>query len=160
MWYPVAAVDRKKQVLVAIDKPFIVSDHDFTKARITPSVSLVCDVPLSLEESIYRGTVFVSLKDQPSSPFRRGAELYSVLQSISKPILCLYSDDCPDHRVTYLSVQLSLICLFRALDLDYLVAARTAPHNSFRNPVEQIIMSDCKRLVLCMRKSLKSLKQF
>ncbi len=140
--YPVAAVDRGKQVLVAIDKPFVVSDHDFTKAKITPSVSLVCDIPMSMEESFYRGMVCVGLKDsifQPSSPFRHGAELYNLLQMISKPILCLYSDGGPDHRVTYLSVQLSLICLFRALDLDYLIAARTAPHNSFRNPVERIM---------------------
>lgn len=140
--YPVAAVDRGKQVLVATDKPFIVADHDFTKTKITPSVSLVCDIPMSIEESFYCGRVFVSLKDsvfQPSSPFRHGAELYNLLQAVSNPILCLYSDGGPDHRVTYLSVQLSLICLFRALDLDYLIAARTAPHNSFRNPVERIM---------------------
>ena len=84
-----------------------------------------------------------SLKDgifQPSSCFRHSAELYNILKGIHfKPILCLYSDGGPDHRVTYLSVQLSLICLFRALDLDYLIAARTAPNNSFRNPVERIM---------------------
>ena len=29
--------------------------------------------------------------------------------------------------------------LFRLLDLDLLVAARTAPHSSYRNPVERIM---------------------
>ena len=137
--YPVAAVERGRQVLVAVDRTFMVADHDFTKARIVPSVSLVCDIP-AMEESFYRGKVFTCLKDgifQPSSPFRHSAELYNLLKMINpKPVLCLYSDGGPDHRVTYLSVQLSLICLFRSLNLDYLVAVRTAPHNSFRNPVE------------------------
>ena len=142
--YPVAAVDRGKQVLVALDRSFSVSDHDFTKAKLTPSVSLVCDIPYSIEESFYRGRVFTCLKDsvfQHSSPLRHGAELYKLLQNIEyQPILCLYSDGGPDHRVTYLSVQVSLICLFQALDLDFLIAARTAPHNSFRNP-DELIMS-------------------
>jgi hypothetical protein len=31
--YPVAAVDRGKQVLVAIGKSFSVADYDFTKAK-------------------------------------------------------------------------------------------------------------------------------
>ena len=33
-------------------------DHDFTKDnKITPSVTLVCDVPESLDETSYRGSV-------------------------------------------------------------------------------------------------------
>ncbi len=129
--------------LTEVSRSFSVSDHDFTKAKLTPSVSLVCDIPCSIEESFYRGRVFTCLKDsvfQHSSPLRHGAELYKLLQNIEyKPILCLYSDSGPDHRVTYLSVQVSLICLFQALDLDFLIAARTAPHNSFRIPVERIM---------------------
>ena len=38
-----------------------------------------------------------------------------------------------------MSVQLSLICLFLKLDLDYLCAGRTAPYHSWRNPVERIM---------------------
>lgn len=72
------------------------SDHDFTKAKIVPSVSLLCDIPESIEESFYRGKVSVCLKDgvfQASSPFRHGAELYRLLQSVpTKPILCIYTD--------------------------------------------------------------------
>ncbi len=56
-----------------------------------------------------------------------------------KPLLFIYSDDGPDHRLTYLPVQLSLICVFLELDMDYLCAARTAPHHSRRNPAERIM---------------------
>ena len=51
----------------------------------------------------------------------------------------IYSDGGPDHRLTYLSVQLSLIALFLNLDLDILIAGRTAPSHSWANPVERIM---------------------
>jgi len=54
-------------------------------------------------------------------------------------VLCLYTDGRPDHRCTYTRVQLSYICLFLALDLDYLVAVRTPPQHSWKNPVERIM---------------------
>lgn len=121
-----------------------VADHDFTKAKITPSVTLICDVPESINESFYRGDVFVCYKDtifQPSSPFRHVTELEKILSggATNNPILCIYTDGGPDHRNTYLTVQISLLCLFITLDLDMLVAARTAPQNSYRNPVERIM---------------------
>ena len=49
-------------------------------------------------------------------------------------MLYLYTDGGPDHRLTYASVQLALIALFQNLNLDILVAGRTAPHNSWRTP--------------------------
>lgn len=55
------------------------------------------------------------------------------------PIFCAYTDGGPDHRNTYLSVQISLMSLFMDLDLDMLFAACTAPHNSYRNPVECVM---------------------
>ena len=42
-----------------------------------------------------------------------------------------------DHRSTYLSVQLSWILLFYALDLDMLVTCRTAAGHSDVNPAER-----------------------
>ena len=67
--------------------------------------------------SIYIGHVYVGLKDaifEHSTPQRHACELYSILQSrsFSKPVLFVYSDGGPDHRLTYMSVKLSLICLF------------------------------------------------
>lgn len=52
-----------------------------------------------------------------------------------KSILFLYTDGGPDHRTTYISTQLSL----PEYQLDYLCATRTAPHNSWRNPVEKMM---------------------
>jgi len=53
--------------------------------------------------------------------------------------MLIYTDGGPDHRLTYVSVKLSLITLFRKLHLDFLVALRTAPSNSWANPVERIM---------------------
>lgn len=54
-------------------------------------------------------------------------------------ILLLYTDGGPDHRLTYYSVKVALICLFIDLDLDLLIAARTAPGHSWLNPVERVM---------------------
>ena len=51
----------------------------------------------------------------------------------------LYTDGGPDHRLTYTSVKLAHIALFKDLDLDMLIALRTAPCNSYANPVERIM---------------------
>ncbi len=141
---PVAAVERGKQVLVSKDKKLVVADHDFTRLSLTPSVAMVIDVPESIEKSFYRGRVFVLLKEnafQPSSPRRHMAELKKILQGLApvKPVLLLYTDGGPDHRLTYLSVQLSLIALWLNLDLDFLCAVRTPPQHSWKNPVERIM---------------------
>ena len=103
--YPVSALDRGKQVIVGQGQPVQVSDHDFTKAKFTPSVVLVHNIPDSIEQSFYQGSVFVTLKDsvfQASSPLRHAAELSRILQQkvnfVLKPILLVYSDGGPDHR--------------------------------------------------------------
>lgn len=94
------------------------------------------------------GSVYVGLKDsifEPSSPMRHMCELYNLIQCESamdtspKSIVFIYSDGGPDHPLTYVTVQLSLICLFLKLDLDYLCACRTAPYHSWRNPVERVM---------------------
>ena len=95
---------------------------------------------------IFVGHVLVGLKEtlfEASSPFRHMCELHDVFSTnsdfSSKPIVFIYSDGGPDHRLTYISVQLSLICLFLKLDLDYLCACRTAPYHSWKNPVERVM---------------------
>ena len=76
----------------------------------------------------YDGQVFVGVKEgayEPSSPLRHVTELNSALSELNilegKPVLFLYCDGGPDHRLTYLSVKLSLICLFLKNDLDFSV---------------------------------------
>ena len=66
-------------------------------------------------------------------------ELMDILKENPKPYLLMYTDGGPDHRTTYGSVKLSLIVLFKLLDLDILIAARTAPGNSWANPAERIM---------------------
>ena len=142
--YPVAAAERGRQVIVSSTDTFIVGDHDYTRFSVIPSVILEVEVPEVFEGSWYTGQVFVGIKDavyQASSPLRHAAELHSELITRigSKSILLLYSHGGPDHRLTYVSVQLSLIALFLNLNLDFLVACRTAPNHSWKNPVERIM---------------------
>ena len=74
-------------------------------------------------------------------PLRHASELHSVLMKTLglRTILFIYCDGGPDHRLTYVSVQLSLIALFLNLNLDFLVACRTAPNHSWRNSVERVM---------------------
>ena len=138
---------RGKKSIVPTTSNLSALDHDqSSKGSITPSVSLLVDLPTEENGSFYSGKVFVKYKDsvfQPSSPFRHAIELESILQtqenSEIRPILMIYSDGGPDHRVTYHSVKLSLILIFERLGIDLLVAARTAPGNSWANPAERIM---------------------
>jgi len=108
----------------AFSNNFQVGDHDFTNMSVTPSVSFVVDIPDVISKSWYEGKVHVLFKDsamEPSSPCRHLAELHVILQpnSMDYPLLFLYTDGGPDHCLTYASVKLTLIALFRKLDLDY-----------------------------------------
>lgn len=96
----------------------------------------------------FQGKIYVTTKDkvfEPSSPYRHATELITVLRDhysdndidLQTPILCLMTDGGPDHRVTFESVKLSLVQLFMQLDLDMLVAIRTAPNHSWMNPAER-----------------------
>lgn len=77
---------------------------------------------------------------QPSSPIHHMAELEGVLRTVNDdhPLLLLYTDGGLDHQLTYALVQISLISIFLALDLDFLCAVRT-PHHSWKNPAERIM---------------------
>ena len=130
--YPVVTWECGKKVLVGIGGAFEVGDHDFTRCSLTPSVALVIDILDSIEDSFYCGRVCIGVKDsifEPSSPHRHATELNFLLtqQNDANPILMLYTDGGPDHRVNFLSVQLSLIAIFPTHDLDCLIAVRKPP---------------------------------
>ena len=76
--------------------------------------------------------------------------------NIEKEIMCLYTDGGPDHRVTYLSVQVSLICLFLRTNADMVIAVRTPPQNSWKDPAERVmpILNIGLQSVGLMRRSL------
>ena len=124
-------------------------DYDFHLAGIIPSVVFVFDVPSSPLDSFFNGNVFVTSKQkifEPSSPFRHGAEFLRILEDhlyrqaeLRGKVLLLYTDGGPDHRLTYGSVQISLLCLFLRLNLDMLIAVRTAPGNSWTNLAERVM---------------------
>ena len=135
-------MERGKRVIVCKDESFEVADHDFTKFSLIPSVTLEVDIPEEVSDSWYRGQVHIGLKEgvfEPSSPQRHVTELKSCLSVANKPILFVYTDGGPDHRLTYLSVKLSLVSIFLEFDLDFLCACRTAPCHSWRNPVERVM---------------------
>jgi hypothetical protein len=161
--FPIATAERGKEVIVSLNETFVVGDHDFAKFSLIPSVVLLIDIPETMEGSWYTGDVFIGLKDavyQPSSPIRHAKELCDILKSrmLGRYILFLYADGGPDHRLTFISVQLSLIALFLNMDIDILIAGRTAPFHSWANPVERImaIVNLGLQCVGVMRKKMES----
>lgn len=124
-------------------------DHDvLQKDSITPSVLLDIAIPETMDESFYRGQVYATLKDsvlEPSSPNRFAAEICKYWDSLpvertsSVSALLLFTDGGPEHRTTYESAKLSLIHVFRHTKVELLVAARTAPGQSFINLVERVM---------------------
>jgi len=143
---PIATVFRGKRSLAHSDIQNLAADHDTSaKLKLTPSVALKVEVPDTIEGDFYNGQVSVTLTDtivQPSTPLCHAAEMVMFLRKTEetcKPIRMIFSDGGPDHRLTYPSVKLSLIAMFIHDDLDYLLAMRTAPHQSYRNWVERIM---------------------
>ena len=119
-------------------------DHDFHVAGITSSVVFLSSIPSSIDETFFSGDVCVITKDkafQPSSPMRHARELERVIEDKYgdqyPPILFMYSDGGPDHRLTFGSVQVAIVCLFLRLNLDMIVAVRCAPHQSWTNLAER-----------------------
>ncbi|WAR05775.1 hypothetical protein MAR_021144, partial [Mya arenaria] len=139
------------KVLAPTEGPLLVAtDHDFHLGGLVASVVFVTDIPEDPKDSFFSGDMHVRTKDKvfsPSSPLRHGAELIKLLRhtnnysedevNLSVPKLCLYTDGGPDHRVTYETVKLSLALLFMHLDLDMIIALRTAPSHSWTNPAER-----------------------
>jgi hypothetical protein len=137
---------RNKPSLVPTNMNLSSSDHDFTKFSLTPSVIFFSDIPTCISESFYNGQVYVSFKNtvfQPSSAIRHSTEFYKTLlqQYNENPpeILLLYTDGGPDHRNTFGSVQIALICLFLRGNFDFLASVRTAPYHSWVNPAERVM---------------------
>ena len=74
---------------------------------------------------------------QPSCAIRHATEMSNLMAS--KHVLVVVSDGGPDHWVTFGSVQVSSLTLFRALDLDMLVCVKTCPYQSWTNVAEQLM---------------------
>ena len=86
----------------------------------------------------------VFLKDsifEASCPTRHTAELGRLMkeQYPDAVAVIMYTDGGPDHNCKHLSVRLGLLALFLELDLDTMVVMRTAPTQSWGNPVERVM---------------------
>lgn len=135
---------RGKKSIVPSTSTLVALDHDMSRCSITPSVVLQCNVPDSVEKSFVRGNVVTVLNDsvfQTASPFRHAALLAKILESSedSKPFLLKFTDGGVDQRNTLEAVKIANICLFKDLNLDFLVHARCAPGQSFTNPAERVM---------------------
>ena len=124
-------------------------DYDFHTHGGRPSVLLDVELPGYRDDSLYKSTVHVTVKDKvytPSSLLIHATQSVSILRnfqsddsvSLNSPILFVYTDGGPDYRTIYWSVKLAHIATFIARDLDMLIAARTAPSQSYCNPAEML----------------------
>lgn len=134
---------RGKETLVPSSTTLAACDHDVhKKGSLTPSVILKCDVPSDNKQSFYRGQVITFVNDstfESSTPFRHAASLVAAQTEAVPGALLLFTDGGTDHRNTIEAVKCSLICLFKRLDLDLLIAARCAPGQSWTNPAERVM---------------------
>ena len=146
---PIASGVRGKRSIAPTNISLSALDHDVNqKGAVVPSVILDIDIPDAKDLSFYQGQVVVTLKDsvfEPSGPNRFTVEVIKYWQSLSQEqranikILMLYTDGGPEHRTTFESVKIALIHLFRTTNVELLIALRTAPGQSFINPVERVM---------------------
>ena len=92
-------------------------DHDFHLAGVVPSVAIFPNIPKESRDSFYSGSVFVTLKDkvlQPSHALWHSVELSNIVKTHfeKEENVPVISDGGPDHRLTYLSVNVAMIALF------------------------------------------------
>lgn len=149
--FPVSTgVRPHNRVLAPVDGAELVAgDHDYHISGLVPSVAFILEIPEDSRESFFQGQGCVTTKDkifQPSNPLRHATELMNIMSSLDTPeqdegksVLIVFTDGGPDHRVTYDTVKLSLLSIFMEMDLDMLIALRTAPNNSWVNPAERLM---------------------
>jgi len=73
---------RGKQTIAPTSTTLVAGDHDMTKASITLTVILQCNIPDTVVSSFVRGKVTVTLNDsvfQASNPFRHAVALSKLL---------------------------------------------------------------------------------
>ena len=145
--FPLSTLPRRRRVLVGLNKTYQVGDHDFSTVSLISTVILLNDIPEEVDGSWYRGKSMVSLKitaTDPSSALRNAKEIANVLiekydtKENVPPVLILYTDGGPEHRTTFLSVKIAMISLQKYLNLDQILAVRTAPGHLYRNPAEKV----------------------
>ena len=145
--FPLSALPCGRRVLVGLNQTYQVGDHDFSTFSLIPTVILLNDIPEEVDGSWYRGKLMVSPKitaTDPSSALRNAKEIANVLiekygtKENVPPVLILYTDGGPDHRTMFLSLKVAMISLQKYLNLNQILAVRTAPGHSYHNPAEKV----------------------
>lgn len=140
---PEAATSHNRKTLTKTSVIQESADHNYHVGNFTPSVSLICDIPESVNQSFYSGHIYVGIKDsvfEGSNSLRHIVELLTVLKRQllgPPPYLCLFSDGGADHNVTFLYNQCALLALFKIGNFDVLNVGRCAPSQSYINPAER-----------------------
>lgn len=139
---PVSTGVRGKKTIAPVFSVFGAYDHDMTKASLTPSVYLECDIPNTADKSFVRGTVTTVVNDsvlQTANPFRHAVILTKLAAENNKKILIKFTDGGTDQRNCREAVKCANICIFSELNLDLLIHGRCAPGHSWTNPAERIM---------------------
>ena len=146
--WPITEATRGKRVLIATNQLLQAADHDFLTISVMPTVMLLHHIPADVEDSWYCGIPDIYLKlhaMEPSTAVRNAKEIANVIidhyggkKELVTPISGICTDGGPEHWSSFLSVQIACIALQRFLYLDMLVAARTAPGHSFKNPPQKV----------------------
>ena len=76
--FPLAAAERGREVVVSTSDTFVIGDHDFSKFKITPSVTLLVDIPDKVLFILVRS--LLGLK----TPYLNHLHLYVMLQNCIK----------------------------------------------------------------------------
>ena len=139
---PVSTGVRGKMTIAPVSTTLGALDHDMTKASLTPSVVLRCEIPESSAKSFVRGKVTTVVNDavfQSSNPFRHAAIIVKLAEHDDAKVMMKFTDGGTDQRNNLESVKCANICIFKELNLDMLVHARCAPGHSYTNPAERVM---------------------
>ena len=141
---PISAVTRGRQVLDGLNQVVKSADYDFASMTLIPIVILVHDISDEVNKSRGHAHIYMKISATEPSALRNAAEIENVViqrygrRGLMPPILIIYTDGGPEHRTTYLSVNIAMIALQKSLNLDVLLTGRTAPGSSYRNPSERV----------------------
>lgn len=142
---PVSTGVRGKISIAPSNTTLSAMDHDIqTKGKVTTSVYQIPTLPDNIRGSWYRGKVFLDVRDSvfvQSTAYMYAASTIELVKlqdpERKSSVLFKYSDGGTEHRNILIKVQLSLIAVFKILNVDMLIAARCAPGYSWTNPVER-----------------------
>ena len=127
---------------------FSVNNETYVFRKYYTWVTLICDTPKDISQSFYQGKANVTIKElvfQPSSSFCFGIELIKMLEvnGFNRELtlhLFLVTNVGPECNITFHSVKIPLMVIFKEVNLESLVVIRTAPRHSYIDIMERILL--------------------